>query len=222
MKKIYMLMVAMLCGVAAMAQEVEGLYINPIKVEKGETAATLELCLRAKTELGVQGFSTRIQFPEGVNVKLKKSGNPVDMSVSEDYENGHSAEWMKCTDGNWQLAVKSANPFNPMAAGDEYIDGCIIEIPITISEEVAAVDGTYPIKLYMISISGLDNTSLTLNGTFVTEFEAADGLTVGEGTGIIGINADDTNAPIYNVAGQRVSKAQKGIFIQNGKKVAVK
>ena len=74
----------------------------------------------------------------------------------------------------------------------------------------------------MISISGQDNTSLTLNGTFVTEFEAADGLTVGEGTGIIGINADDTNAPVYNVAGQRVSKAQKGIFIQNGKKVAVK
>ena len=47
-------------------------------------------------------------------------------------------------------------------------------------------------------------------------------LTVAGGTGINGINAADSNAPIYNVAGQRVSKAQKGVFIQNGKKVAVK
>jgi hypothetical protein len=27
---------------------------------------------------------------------------------------------------------------------------------------------------------------------------------------------------IYNIAGQRVNKAQKGIYIQNGKKVLVK
>ena len=74
----------------------------------------------------------------------------------------------------------------------------------------------------MISVSNSSSESLTLNGTFPTEYEDAAGLTVGAGTGIIGINADDTNAPIYNVAGQRVSKAQKGIFIQNGKKVAVK
>ena len=42
------------------------------------------------------------------------------------------------------------------------------------------------------------------------------------GTGINSINALDSKAPIYNVAGQRVSKAQKGVYIQNGKKVAVK
>ena len=32
----------------------------------------------------------------------------------------------------------------------------------------------------------------------------------------------DANAPIYNLAGQRVSKAVKGIYIQNGKKFIVK
>ncbi|MBO7068945.1 MAG: discoidin domain-containing protein [Bacteroidaceae bacterium] len=42
-----------------------------------------------------------------------------------------------------------------------------------------------------------------------------------------GINAIDNgelagNAAIYNLAGQRVSKAQKGIYIVNGKKIAVK
>ena len=39
-------------------------------------------------------------------------------------------------------------------------------------------------------------------------------------TGIDGITVDaaDENAPIYNLAGQRVTKATKGILIQNGKK----
>lgn len=47
-------------------------------------------------------------------------------------------------------------------------------------------------------------------------------LTVKGGDGINSIKADDVNAPVYNLAGQRVSKAQQGVFIQNGKKIAVK
>lgn len=34
--------------------------------------------------------------------------------------------------------------------------------------------------------------------------------------------AQNENAVIYNLAGQRVNKAQKGVYIQNGKKIAVK
>ena len=33
---------------------------------------------------------------------------------------------------------------------------------------------------------------------------------------------DDTNAPIYNLAGQRVANPKKGIYIKNGKKFVVK
>ena len=51
----------------------------------------------------------------------------------------------------------------------------------------------------------------------------------GNATAIYGIDAEPAeiaaskNAEgIYNLAGQRVSKAQKGIFIKNGKKVLVK
>ena len=40
-----------------------------------------------------------------------------------------------------------------------------------------------------------------------------------EATGISSINADDENAIIYNLAGQRVSKAMKGVNIVNGQKV---
>ena len=43
-------------------------------------------------------------------------------------------------------------------------------------------------------------------------------------TGIDGVAADalDENAPIFNLAGQRVEKAVKGVYIQNGKKFIVK
>lgn len=219
MKKFYMLMVALLCGAAAMAQDECKVYLNPIKVDKGVTEATLEVCLKAPTTQNVASVATRVQLPDGVSYVMFRNKPQVIKNVMVD--NGHSTGTDLCTDGNWQLSMYAKDPFY-FEEGQAEIDDVLFSVPLTISEEVAAVDGTYPIKLYMISVSNSSSESLTLNGTFPTEYEAADGLTIGEGTGIIGINADDTNAPIYNVAGQRVSKAQKGIFIQNGKKVAVK
>lgn len=46
----------------------------------------------------------------------------------------------------------------------------------------------------------------------------------GEADGISSVNVEQSqkDATIYNLAGQRVSKTQKGIYIVNGKKVAVK
>ena len=44
----------------------------------------------------------------------------------------------------------------------------------------------------------------------------------GTTTGISDMKVQKADAPIYNLAGQRVEKATKGIFIQNGKKFVVK
>ncbi|MBQ9524575.1 MAG: hypothetical protein IJR69_05605 [Bacteroidaceae bacterium] len=44
----------------------------------------------------------------------------------------------------------------------------------------------------------------------------------GDPDAINGVNVNTANGAIYNIAGQRVSKAQKGIFIQDGRKVANK
>lgn len=46
-------------------------------------------------------------------------------------------------------------------------------------------------------------------------------FTAGSGTGISNVKAaeqNNANAPIYNLAGQKVEKSQKGVLIQNGKK----
>ena len=42
------------------------------------------------------------------------------------------------------------------------------------------------------------------------------------GTGIASVMENAKDAVIYNLAGQRVQKAQSGLYIVNGKKVAVK
>ena len=47
---------------------------------------------------------------------------------------------------------------------------------------------------------------------------------VQDANGVAAIKADasDANAPIYNLAGQKVGKGFKGLVIQNGKKFVVK
>jgi len=53
-------------------------------------------------------------------------------------------------------------------------------------------------------------------------FEEGFELGSNEATGIDAIENGANNGAIYNLQGQRVNKAQKGVFIQNGKKVVLK
>lgn len=206
MKKFYMTMFAMLCGVAAMAQN--ELYASDIQLEKGETTADLEISLRNEAE--VTAVSFRLGFPEGVSFALNKKGKKV-VTIDEDRMEDHTFIIQTAADGADMISIYDAGkaPFYEN-------DGVICTVPLAITDEAAAVDGDYTIKVYAISLATPEGVSLETTEEFTVN------LRVGEGTGINSINADDVNAPIYNVAGQRVSKAQKGVFIQNGKKVAVK
>ena len=47
-------------------------------------------------------------------------------------------------------------------------------------------------------------------------------ITLIPATGINDIEQDGQDAAIYNLAGQRLSKPQRGVNIQNGKKILVK
>ena len=211
MKKIYMTMVALLCGVAAMAQTEDGVYANNIMVDKGEKTADLEVCL--KNSMEVAAISFRLQLPDGVTLALNKKGKPY-VTIDDDRMDEHKSNIQLTEDGNYEISIYDNNPFY----GN---DGVIVTVPLAIADEVAAEDGEYTILLYNIGCAAPDGSSLTIAGILPIR-ETTCTLTIGAGTGINSINADDVNAPVYNLAGQRVSKAQKGIFIQSGKKVAVK
>jgi len=59
----------------------------------------------------------------------------------------------------------------------------------------------------------------------VEDASSAKSMTVnfdGETTGINSATLDSENGDIYNLRGQKVNKAQKGVYIQNGRKVVIK
>jgi hypothetical protein len=63
------------------------------------------------------------------------------------------------------------------------------------------------------------------NGEQTADLEFVDGATYnadGLTTGISSVTATAQNAVIFNLKGQRVMNAQKGLYIQNGKKFVVK
>ncbi len=72
----------------------------------------------------------------------------------------------------------------------------------------------------VIKISGV---TFAKNGVSVkgnADFEVP--VKISSTDGISSISAEETGAAVYNLAGQKVSKAQKGLFIKSGKKFVVK
>lgn len=231
MKKFYMTLVAMLCGAAAMAQE-NVLYVEDLTVEQGATVK-VPICLKndAKIVSIAYKFDT---LPAGFTVASKKD----DLTFNEerlDLETARTAA--EEPEGEaadlYEFSVKKGTvTFTPSITGyrndaDEWVavtflgnDGALVYHPLTVAEDCALTGEGEPYTVKLKNISMGDDAYET--GNPATSKTAEFKVTVTPATGIIKINADDPNAPVYNVAGQRVSKAQKGIFIQNGKKVAVK
>ena len=99
-----------------------------------------------------------------------------------------------------------------------------------------ATDGTYTLALqtkesdYVLLIDQQEQTTVRLNeqdytftakaGTTDSRFLIKVGSATGIGTSIV--NSKKVNNDIFNLAGQRVMNPGKGVFIQNGKKVAIK
>lgn len=210
MKKFYMTMVAMLCGVAAMAQ-IGSLSCGNVIATAGGDPAYLEVMLEAEDVAAVSGIQFYFSLPEGVTIAqvydedeeawlddvtfpIAKKAHQVGMKKTADgymvYLGGDKAQTFKATT-------------NPVA-----------KIGISVAASVAK--GTYDIKFNKAALSDKSDP--------IQSFEVADFTAQLEvqGTGINEIKALDNNAPVYNLAGQRVSKTQKGVYVQSGKKVAVK
>ena len=226
MKKFYMTMAAMLCGVAAMAQNT--LYVEDITVKPGET---IQLPVGLKNADGVASFSFRFgATPEGITIDYKKKSltyneERLDLETARIAADDDELEY----DELWEFNVtKSQITFGCSIGGyrDEsgnWIsvaflgnDGPVLYAPLTVAE--GTEEGAYTVQLENISIADTQFKPASIADAKVVEYT----INVGDGTGINSINAADSKAPVYNVAGQRVSKAQRGVYIQNGKKIAVK
>lgn len=200
MKKIFTLMAVFALALAANAQKADF-------AVTGEGNDWIIFSLDNDFNCGAFGF--KLVLPEGT-----------DLAYSEDdedfiYEKNSSRLPKKMTvdvkpaaSGGYSIVVSGA--LVKESTGELF--RMQLKNPITGTATISGInftdvgeDGKGTVSVYM---NNDKNTTLTLD-------LKADAIN--------GINAEQTKSGvIYNVAGQRVSKAQKGIFIVDGKKVAVK
>lgn len=212
MKKFYMTIVAMLCGVAAMAQGLGTLSCEDVTATAGGEAAYLEVKLAAENVEAISGIQFNFTLPAGVSIA--KVWNEDDEEWNDDVtfpiaKSKHQVGIMVSGDG-YMVFLGGDNTLTYRTTTD-------VVAKIGVVAAADATDGTYDVNFVKAAMSD--------KSTPVQSFEVADftaKLTITGGTGINSINAADSKAPVYNMAGQRVSKTQKGVYIQNGKKVAVK
>ncbi len=102
---------------------------------------------------------------------------------------------------------------------DDIADAAL-QIPAGETLGMVELDAAGKSAIKQLGIQNGDPGSFTVKAIYFATKEYAESIStsITEAKAVEG----DANAPIYNLAGQRVSKAEKGIYIQNGKKFIVK
>ena len=202
-----LLLATLICGMAQ--AENNTFYFNDAIIMPG-LKGNIELSMR-NTATDLTCFEAEIQLPEGLSVVCDEEGKP----VARLYGNriaGHELLTNVLDNGNLKLMVSSVN--NNRFRGE---DG-----PFLIFRVQAAEDA--PIGEFTVETVG---ESIIVTGEAKAYYSAGvtgNVLITNDPTGIESTdNGQRTmDNAIYNLFGQRVSKAKKGIFIRGGKKVSVK
>jgi hypothetical protein len=199
MKKIFTLLAVFALSMTAMAQNEASLKVD------GRDKNVLSF--QMTNNFDVHGVGFKVKLPEGVTVAQKL--NDDDELVPQIKKNNSRATGFKLYIDDIPGGGYSINLANPNAAfiGTEG-EVAYIQLAGTLSGDV---------EIYDINFCDKDNKSYYVGGD--NNYKITVHLNP---DAINGISADETKSGvIYNMAGQRVSKATKGIYVVDGKKVAV-
>ena len=178
-----------------------------IQIEAGKQApVTFEVINETDVKPALAEFF--LYLPEGITVAYDDDEEDyIYEKVSSMLIKSHSVTVTQRADSSWYIMVKNESGKEFKATSGEYL---------TLTLEAASTfHGTEEARMTDIHLVKLDTSK------FQSETENSFYITT-ETVGINAINADGTNEPVYNTAGQRVRHMGKGLFIQNGKKVVKK
>ena len=204
MKKTHILLLAALVCSTAKADDNNSFYFTDAAVMPGETTS-IELCMR-NTATDLTCLEAEIQLPEGLTVVCDEDGNPF-ATLYRNRTTNHEILANVLDNGNLKLLVSSIEgnlvsgkegpllSFRVQAAKTAPIGECTVE---TVGESLLV--NSKAAAYYSVGVTG--NVLITDDATNIEHLP----LTI------------DHSEPIYNLAGQRVSKAKNGIFIKDGKK----
>ena len=171
----------------------------------GSTEENIDFCIEGSSRLAAIAEFV-ITLPDGFSLKTKGRGYANEIAEMAD---GFASTINKRDNGDFYVLLSSND-------GYEFLEnnGKIITLTLTKGESV--VDGIYEASVHDIILGDID--AKQMNSETSNTFK----IGVNQSVGIRDISAAGEDAPIYNTAGQRVQKAHKGLFIQNGKKVVKK
>ena len=174
------------------------------------TTAEGELVITFASDRDVTGVQFTITLPEGISIQ--KNGRKYVCEVGEDNEENYEWKIKDGADASQKIVLiqRIDNTVPPMADGD------LLYLTLDVA------DGA---KSGYAKISGqvFSNKGAVYKDKEWDDFQI--GIQVGEDplpTGINSLNADNSNEPAFNLAGQQVGKNYKGIVVKNGKKTLLK
>ena len=164
-------------------------------------------------DMTVAGWQMYLYLPEGVEIAQVYDEDEeeyvADITLSSTFHKAkHSCSSKRTTDGAMMLICSGGTETVALKSATE---GELCTIGLKVAEGVTS----QAVAVKNVAVS--DDQGVQSNQADTT-FQ----LIVGS-TGIVNIENDAVNGGVYyNLAGQKVSNAQKGVLIQNGKKVVVK
>lgn len=206
MKKIFfvtaMLLIMGLSG--AKADDAVNLVLKDAICEPGQTVTmTLEMTGSAA------GFQTNIYMPDGCKITKVARGSKTKVRDDDD-EYVYSFASSDYADGSKFILCYSIQNIPTSGAGD------VAVITVSVDDNVAG-------GVYDVVMKGTETSYGEKMLSTYTEYTAK--LTVSTTTSISGINDVNTGVQYYNVNGQKISNAHRGINIvktNNGVKKAIK
>ena len=174
----------------------------------GQTA-NIQLCMRnVATDLTC--LEAEIQLPEGLSLVVDEAGEPVVTQI-RNRTASHEILANALDNGNLKLLISSIDA-DMFAEGDGPLMSFCVQADVNATTGICTVETVGQSLLVNTAAEAYYSVGVTGN-VLVTDDPT--GITT---TDYVQQTSDDK---IYNLAGQRVSKAKNGIFIKNGKPFAL-
>ena len=171
----------------------QSLTVADITTEAGQET-TITVAIEGAAEMTALQFN--LSLPEGFTL----AGDITLGSAAQ----GHTLSVSPLTSGDLLVVIYSLNQ-------GTFADGALLTIPVIAAEDAASGEA----RLYTVRTATVDAVSRTLsNVAFAMNVASTP-------DGIEQLTTNQSQITIYDLMGRRVEKAEKGIYIVNGKKVVI-
>lgn len=201
--KLLIVCIATVLSGNAMAQKVSAQDVNI--TSKG----TADLMISLESPVVAAAAQLNVVLPEGIEVAYNEDDEEYEYAKGEIVAKKKHISISKEADGSYFILIQSGTDAVPFKSES----GTLITLPLVAGELAnATVEGA----IKNIKVSDFEGGKL-INGE-----EATFNVTIGDATAISKVTTEQLkNGEVYNLKGQKVNKANKGLYILDGKKVVL-